>query len=240
MKCYNCQTEIDQRFCPNCGRPAHLERINFHYIVHELTHLLHFEKGISYTIKALLLRPGKTIREFLHTDRSRLVKPVVFIIVTSVLYTVLAHALHFEESVESTSTPGLSPTTGLLMAWVQNHYGYANMIMGCIIALWLQLFFLAYRYTIFETLIALCFTMGMGMLMYSVLGCLQALVHVPLIIYGGWIAIAYSAWALGQWYDGSKWHTYARVLLAYLLGMTFMYVMIAIIGTVVDVAFHRN
>ncbi|MEM6298978.1 MAG: DUF3667 domain-containing protein, partial [Bacteroidota bacterium] len=58
-----------------------LKRIDKAYILSEISSVLNLEKGIFYTIKELLIRPGKSIRTFIHEDRTRLVKPIVFIIV---------------------------------------------------------------------------------------------------------------------------------------------------------------
>ncbi|WP_454881016.1 DUF3667 domain-containing protein [Sphingobacterium detergens] len=84
-KCKNCETSIISNFCPNCGQPAVLKRIDAHYIAHEIEHVLHFERGILYTIRELVTTPGKNIRNYISENRSRLVKPIIFIIVTSLI-----------------------------------------------------------------------------------------------------------------------------------------------------------
>jgi len=95
--CKNCDNVITGNFCSNCGQPVKLERIDRHYIVHEINHVLHFEKGIFYTIKELLIRPGQNVREFISENRSRLVKPIIFIIVTSLIYSIIVHFFHVED-----------------------------------------------------------------------------------------------------------------------------------------------
>lgn len=57
--CKNCGTDITLNFCPKCGQPAVLKRIDVHYIVHEIEHVLHFERGILYTIRELITTPKK-------------------------------------------------------------------------------------------------------------------------------------------------------------------------------------
>jgi hypothetical protein len=97
MNCKNCDTEASLNFCPNCGQPSILKRINGHYIIHEIEHVLHFEKGILYTIRELLLRPGENVRHFITENRNRLVKPIIFIIITSLIYTLVNHFFHIED-----------------------------------------------------------------------------------------------------------------------------------------------
>jgi len=87
MNCKNCTTEVNSNFCPNCGQPTSLKRIDGKYILHEVGHLLHFERGILFTIKELITNPGQNVRNYLAENRSRLFKPVFFIIVTSLIYT---------------------------------------------------------------------------------------------------------------------------------------------------------
>ena len=85
MICKNCSTDVTLNYCPSCGAAVQLKRIDSHYIQHEIEHIFHFERGILYTIKELLLRPGLRINEFLKDNRNRLVKPIIFIIVKLLL-----------------------------------------------------------------------------------------------------------------------------------------------------------
>lgn len=70
------------------GKPT-LKRINSAYLLHEFQHIFHFEKGFTYTIKGLMLQPGKTVREFILNDWSKAVKPVIFILVISTVVTLI-------------------------------------------------------------------------------------------------------------------------------------------------------
>ena len=95
MNCKNCNAEVNSNFCPNCGQPTSVKRIDRYYIIREIGHLLHFERGLLYTIRALITNPGESIRTYLLETRSRLVKPVFFIIVTSLVYSLCNHYFHF-------------------------------------------------------------------------------------------------------------------------------------------------
>ena len=166
ITCKNCNATINEKYCPNCGQPATLKRIDGHYIKHEIEHLLHLEKGIFYTIKELLIRPGENVREFISDNRSRLVKPVIFVIITALIYTVLIRFFNIKD--KFISIDGTKSTVIIVMdEWLKNHYGYTLIIMGVFIALWLKLFFKKYGYNFFEILILLCFVLGMGMLILS-------------------------------------------------------------------------
>lgn len=87
--CKNCCSKIKGKYCPNCGQCATLKRIDKHYISHEIQHLLHFEEGFIYTVKELLTRSGNSIRMYLDENRNKHMKPVAFLIFTSLLYTIV-------------------------------------------------------------------------------------------------------------------------------------------------------
>jgi len=59
--CSNCNDALTGKYCSNCGQPVKVKRIDGHYIVHEIEHVLHFERGILFTIKELLIRPGQNM-----------------------------------------------------------------------------------------------------------------------------------------------------------------------------------
>ncbi len=135
MNCKNCNTDITLNYCPNCGQAKSLKRIDGHYIIHEIEHVLHFEKGILYTVRELLVKPGENVIQFLSENRSRLVKPIIFIIITSLIYSIINHFFHFEDSYINPTINSKS-AVGSIFKWIQDHYGYANIIMGVFIAFW--------------------------------------------------------------------------------------------------------
>ncbi|SCY64985.1 DUF3667 domain-containing protein [Flavobacterium caeni] len=234
MTCKNCQSEYAGNFCPNCGQPAQLKRIDGHYIIHEIEHVLHFEKGILFTVRELLVNPGKNIRDFFVENRSRLVKPIIFIIITSLIYSITSHFFHIEEGYVVAKGIQKSSVTAIF-AWVQQHYGYANIIMGVFIVLWLQLFFRKSGYNFFEILILLCFVMGMGMLIFALFAFLQGLTHANLMTFAGIAGFAYCTWAIGEFF-GRKPMNYFKAFWAYALGyLTFCAAAFAL-GNLIDLA----
>jgi hypothetical protein len=233
MNCKNCNTEVNSKFCPDCGQPIKLKRIDGHYIVHEIEHVLHFERGILFTIRELILNPGQNIRNYFEYNRTRLVKPIIFIIITSLIYTLLNHFFQIEDGYIKYHEAKKS-ATGSIVKWVQDHYGYANIMMGVFIALWLKLFFRKYNYNFYEILIMLCFVIGMGMLIFSVFVIIEGLTHFHLMTIAGVIGIAYCTWAIGHFFDKKKVASYAKALGAYILGMITFWIFPVLFGTLID------
>ena len=236
--CSHCTNEVTGKFCANCGQPAHLKRVDFHYISHEVQHLLHFEKGFLFTVKELLLRPGQTVKEFISYNRSRLVKPIVFLIESSLIYSLAEHFFHIEGAYVAFSSDKVSATSAIF-EWVQDHYGYANIIMGVFIAMCIKVFFRKYPYNLFERLILLCFIMGMAMQILAVFAVIDGLLKVKLMQVAGYLAVAYCAWAIGSFFDRTKVMSYIKGLSAYILGMITFTVVGLLIGAVIDL-FYKN
>lgn len=236
MNCKNCNTKTKSKFCPECGQPAVIKRINGHYVKHEIEHVLHLERGILYTIRELAISPGQSIRDYLLENRSRLVKPIIFIIITSLIYTILTHFFHVEDGfVVYTETDADNPSAiGIIVKWIKEHYGYANIMIGVCIALWLQLFFRKSNFNFYEALIMLCFVQGMTFLIFSVFVIIHGITHLNIMQIGGVIGILYSIWAIGQFYDKKKPLSYIKGLGAYMLGMITFWTFPTLIGTLID------
>lgn len=231
--CRNCSNEVDQNYCPQCGHPAKLKRIDGHYIQHEIEHILHFEKGIFYTIKELLIRPGENVREFVAENRSRLVKPIIFIVISSLIYTLINHFFHIESGyIRVEDAKGI--TTNAINKWVQNNYGYSNILMGVIIAFWLKLFFSKSAYNFFEILILLCFVIGVGMLIFSVFAIAEGLTGFKLLPVSGVLYFIYASWAVGQFFNNGKISGYLKAISAYILGMVTFSAIIMLLALVAD------
>jgi hypothetical protein len=201
--------------------------------MHEIEHILHFERGILYTVKELLISPGKNVRHYISENRSRLVKPIIFIIVTSLIYSLASHFFHIEEEYVNYQETEKS-ATGAIFKWVQDHYGYANIIMGVFIAFWTKLFFRKYGYNFFEILILLCFAMGMAMLFLAVFAVIQGLTHIDFMQVAGISGVLYCTWAIGQFFDKNKVINYLKALGAYILGMLTFVILAIAVGIIAD------
>lgn len=71
--CLNCSHEITKNFCANCGQKADTHRITFtHFIAHDFLHgVFHLERGILFTMKQAVVRPGKAALDYIDGKRIR-------------------------------------------------------------------------------------------------------------------------------------------------------------------------
>lgn len=69
--CLNCEFTVDNNFCPRCGQKTDTHRIVLkHFIFHDLLHgVWHLEKGILFTLKETILRPGQAALDYISGKR---------------------------------------------------------------------------------------------------------------------------------------------------------------------------
>ncbi|MGO4770635.1 DUF3667 domain-containing protein [Flavobacterium sp. W22_SRS_FK3] len=234
MNCKNCNNEINHNFCSNCGQPSVLKRIDRHYIIHEIEHVLHFDRGILFTIRELFINPGQNIRNYISENRIRLVKPVIFIILSSLIYTLISHFFHIEE--EYVKYQGMEKSAFVkILGWFQANYGYMNIMSGMFIAIWLKVFFKKYGYNFFELLIMLCFVLGISMLIFAFFAIIQGVFYIKSLNIAGVIGMIYLTWATGSFFDKKKISNYFKALICYVLGMITFFLFIFAVGITIDV-----
>ena len=235
MTCENCQATLSQNYCPNCGKTARVAKINFGYLTSEVGEILMLEKGFFFTVKELLLRPGDNVRRFILKDRSRLLKPILFIVMTSLIYSLLNYYFPFEAKYNQTSTVENYETK--INSWVMANYGYSNLMMGVFIAYFTKLFFRKSGYNIFEILILICYTMGMAMLLLGIFGFLDNRTDLPFMAIGGIVGMMYISWANGQFF-GKKFRNYWKAFAAYIIGTVTFFLAVFLLGNALDVIFR--
>ncbi|MFA8436606.1 MAG: hypothetical protein ACEPOZ_19020 [Marinifilaceae bacterium] len=140
---------------------------------------------------------------------------------------------HIEDGYVSFDYPENSARS-LLLTWVQKNYGYANILMGVFISIWVKIFFRKYGYNFFEILILLCFVMGIFMLLLSVFGLLEGVTKINMMQKAGLIGIVYCSWAIGQFFDRTKITNYLKASLAYFLGMLTFTFLVSGLGYLID------
>jgi len=210
-----------------------ITRIDHHYIIDEITSVISLKKGIFYSIKELLIRPGKNTRIFLREDRSKLVKPVIFVIFCSLIFTILQQLLQFDDGRSVLDTP-IESYAIKIMEWVQTNYAYSNMIMSAFTAAWIKVFFRKYDYNYYEIVVLILFISGITMIIYSFFGILEALFSFKFFIVGLILGSVYLIWAIAQFYDGRKVLNYIKAFLAYLFGLFTFSILATGIGFLLD------
>jgi Protein of unknown function (DUF3667) len=185
-----------------------------------------FEKGFLFTIRELLLRPGQTVQDYLTKNRYQYTKPLAFLIATSAIYTFVAHYLKVE-SVYQDKLEKITLNSGSvnLIHWVQNNYGYTNILSAIFTIYWIRLFFKKQQHNFYEIAVLLFFIMGEGMIIVT-------LMPINAKYFGSTIfeilinifSFSYIGWAVGQFF-GRRFSNYVKATFAYIFGyFSFMFI----------------
>lgn len=203
-----------------------IKRIDAKYISHEIQHLLHFDKGFPFTFKEVLIRPGKAVREYLGENREKYVKPIVFLVFSAVIYTLIIHFFHIEISVFNVKGFGKASEwqktldTEVINNWINSHLSYSAMLIGFFMALWTKLLFYKKGYNIFEIFVLLSYIFGVFfifLLFFLLIGKSTGLLIFSQI--GAYMGQIYIVFAMGQFFGGKKIINYVKGFICFFLGM---------------------
>lgn len=105
--CLNCDQNILGKFCYNCGQKADTHRINLkHFIFHDILHgVWHFEKGILFTIKEALIRPGQAALDYISGKRIKYYNVFYLILILIGLNIFLSHYYDEFSTIYLSTTP---------------------------------------------------------------------------------------------------------------------------------------
>jgi len=235
--CKKCNEPFNGNYCPNCGQPAQLKRIDRHYFIQEIASAFNAERGMVYTIKRMLISPGNSVRQYITEDRSQYVKPITFLFTASVIYALVNHICHIEVENYYFNTDVLKQSTiSFIFGWLMNNRGYAGIIIGFLMTFWIKLFYRKSGYNFFEIFVLLCFVSGISTLFLSVVSILQVLtpVHWNLIKILTPIVVAYHIWSIGQFFDSKKAVNYIKASFAFILGAITLSFIVTLIGILID------
>lgn len=86
IKCRNCGCSCTSNFCPDCGQPTKVKRLeNRTFFIDLLSGLSRINSGFLYTAWRLLTRPWKVIRDYINCRRINYIAPVSMLIVVCFL-----------------------------------------------------------------------------------------------------------------------------------------------------------
>ena len=241
--CKNCHDHFEGNYCSHCGQSSNTHKINIHFVWHDIQHgLLHFDKGILFTIKELFARPGFTIREFIEGKRVNHYKPLSLVLVLAGVLAILSHHfkvdMDFLVKVTSTTTGGAAPTskTGFLEVkdWLDNNFTLVTLLFLPLNGVASFLAFKKYGYNYTEHLVFNAFLTSQKLIIYIVLLPLVVLfkdTHFLIFITSGrnLVVFGMALWTFIQFFTNrSKFKTFLLTLLTYLFIIIQLFILILI------------
>jgi hypothetical protein len=217
-----------------------LKRINSAYIWHEFQHIIHFEKGFPYTLKGLMLQPGKTVREFILEDRTKAVKPVIFILVISTVVTLIFKNTGDNIYFFSTEQFHHRKIVEKIYEWFNHNIGYSFLILGIYITFWAKLFFRKHPYNFWELLIAFCYYIGQTLFITFILIIVLKYTHLPFKDeLRKYIGFTYLFWATGQFFGEKKLINYVKSTFVVILGGLSFALITSVLVQLVDLLIEK-
>lgn len=162
--CKNCNEVLTGRYCSKCGQDAHTERISYHTIIHEIEHgIIHIDKGIFFTIKELILKPGITIKNYLAGKRISHFKPFAFLFIMATIYAVVAKYSNSGtvfNDIDIKAEDDADMIISEAFEWIKDHYAYTIVFLLPFTALSTYIVFRKNDYNFFEHLVINAYTTG--------------------------------------------------------------------------------
>ena len=217
--CRNCGGPVNKNFCKNCGEPVCIEKIDRKYILDEIGNVLGKKGGFPYSFIKLLISPGNTVKLYIENDRSKVIKPIVYILFSALIYTIIDNLLYTPEFEGS-----------FVVNWMDQNAGYFCLIMSFIMAFFIRLFFRKYNHNIYQVFVLMCFLCGTVVIMDSVYNLFFHL-FLPNNIWL-FLVFAYFTWGIASFYDKKKLVNYIKGFFCVLLSIT----LIILTGALIDQA----
>nr|WP_314492804.1 DUF3667 domain-containing protein [uncultured Chryseobacterium sp.] len=115
--CKNCGNVFNGNYCNQCGQSAKTKRINHEFLWEDIQHgLLHYDKGITYSLKKLFEKPGYVIEEYIEGKRVNHFKPISMVIIMATIYALIYHFLDLNHR------SALDKSSGMILEEVFEHY----------------------------------------------------------------------------------------------------------------------
>jgi hypothetical protein len=143
--CPNCSATITVNFCENCGQKRY-KRIDKKYLWDELQYtVFHANKGLLYTVKKLIVNPGKTAREFIDGNRVNHYKPILLVFVLSGVSAFITFKLIGFRQVIEDFFVAKKMYSGLMAKYISFMSSYTTVILLLLIPFFATTTKLAYR-----------------------------------------------------------------------------------------------
>jgi len=233
--CKNCNEPINGNYCANCGQSAEIKKINRRYIFTEIADVLLVNREMFGTVKNLLIKPGISIRRYITEDRSRFVRPISFVVVTSLIYTIVNYffPLGLENFVSQFGDNNQASVD--ITKWAQENSGYTNLFVGLFMAFGIKLFFRKAGYNLSEIYVLICYVFGLTTLFDAVGSIFQAITHLNLFNFLFVTESIYITWAVGQFFHEKKVASYIKAFLSFFFGLLILSFLSALVGIMIGI-----
>lgn len=117
ITCKNCGNLFEGNYCNQCGQSAKTKRINYEFLWEDIQHgLLHYDKGIGYSLKKLFEKPGYVISDYIEGKRVNHFRPISMVIIVATIYALIYHLLDLNHR------SAIDESSGAVLEKIFEHY----------------------------------------------------------------------------------------------------------------------
>lgn len=201
MKCKNCSTESDGKYCSNCGQQLAVHRITVPHLLHEIVHTFtHLEKGFLYTLKKLLTDPGRMQRLYLEGLRVSYQKPFSMFFVCA---TFSALSLYWINRLSGNSSEWGEAAFNYFL---QHYYVLLHILLLPFYTLVTWLLFIRSKYNYAEILVLGMYMLAFMLLLLVPLYAISAGIHVlKTRLFEMVLFSVYNVWTFVRFFNKILW-----------------------------------
>ncbi|MBN2350082.1 MAG: DUF3667 domain-containing protein [Bacteroidales bacterium] len=242
MKCLNCENIAEGNFCENCGQKISTRRFSlisiFDYAV--LNGIFSVNKGILFTVKKLLTKPGHSIREYIQGKR------INYFNAFTLLLLLLTLAYFLEEftgiKLADITAEGSEEFANLLEEFMKEYPRIIYLINIPLLAISSYLFFRKSKYNFAENIVLDTYIISAQIIMtlpFSILVIFYNNVEFIKIIYNIYsvITLIYAFWVIYQFFSKSG---YKKMSLIFRSIFSLILYMILQLITIVSIALVKS
>jgi len=209
--CSNCGSTGTGKYCNNCGNSYVMKRITIPGIFHDVFHFFtHLDKGFAFTLKQLIVAPGKVQRDYVEGNRSRHQKPFSMFFICATVTALLRYWInlslmkHYHGTNEGESN------------FFHQYMVLTHTILLPLYALVIYLVFYRSKYNYAEVVVFLLYTLGIFLLITVVIAALRLIWpdintdYIELFTLGTYNAIS----CINFFNTSNKWLVLIRSLVA--------------------------
>lgn len=155
-ECRSCHHPLTGEYCSNCGQKRY-RRIDRQYILNALQGIIFkMDKGFLYSLKSVLLNPGKTAKEFIEGDRQKHYKPLSLVFLLSAISMFISFKmlkLHERALKNVSEDQGKSFVMDSVMSQISSNYPLFMLLSLPIFALGTKLVFRKWGHNYYEHIV---------------------------------------------------------------------------------------
>ncbi|WP_460190107.1 DUF3667 domain-containing protein [Urechidicola sp. KH5] len=238
MICKNCNNKFEGEFCNQCGQSSKVERISWNYLSKSIIDsIFQINYGFLFTVKTLLLSPGKSLNDFFLGKRKKFYKPFAFLLISSSVFLISTKFIgndtfvdDFVNGFRNGVNENLKNSVELkTLDFLTKNQTYVFLIIAPLFSLASFLAFKKNKYNFSEHLILNLYITGEQLLIYSLFSFIKdrnsLLAMIPLIL-----GIFYNLYVYNRlFYEFSWLNKNLKLILTYLIYLILLIITLIVI-----------